>query len=97
MVIGETVAAISTSVADLATIDIQPAAGIEWIVQNIYAAGSIEVYWTDGTNNCGVADQLTGAGSLTNMTHRVTNGFYIQVKNVSGGAINIGYAGVITK
>ncbi len=97
MTVGDSVAAISTSVADNASVDVQPASGVEWILQNVYAAGAVEIYYTDGTNTCGVADQLTGAGSLTNMVHRCTNGYYIKIKNVSGGAINIGYSGVISK
>lgn len=75
---------------------IKPTLGNEWVIHNIYVPDSkdVELYFTDGSHR-----QLvdTGDGSWLNYHWHVTSSFYLEVKNVSGSQIYIGYDGVQTK
>lgn len=99
MAVGDTVTAF-VSKTNNSTLDIQPAAGVEWLIHTLLAEQglSTEVYQVDdaaGTNKK-KTDTLQG-GSVHGLTFRVTNVGWIQLKNVSGSTQFIGYHGVITK
>jgi len=84
------------SVADAAFLSIKPTTGNEWVIHNIYVpeGNDVELYWTDDSNDSLVD---TNDGSWLNYHWHVTAGFYLKVKNVSGGSIYIGYDGIQTK
>jgi hypothetical protein len=84
-----------SSVADDAYLTIQPGASNEWVINNIYYAGAVEVYRYDGTNSILFASD-TAAGALIQCNFRCKNGDYIRVKNVSGDAAILGYDGIVT-
>jgi len=84
------------SVADDAFCDIQPAAGHEAVIHNIYHEDDIEVYRYDGTNNLLFHSEI-GAGCLAMYAFHVTNTDRIRVKNVAGATKLIAYDGVYTK
>ena len=83
------------SVADDAYLTIQPASGNEWIINNIYYSGAVEIYRYDGTNSI-LFDSDETAGGLLSCNFRCTNAYYIRVKNVSGDAAILGYDGIAT-
>lgn len=96
MAIGDVYSGISTSVADDGVLTIQPSAGREASIHNIYVPETAEivVIITDGTN---AISTITNIGCLYSTQFHVTNTFYITVQNVSGGAINMGFDGIYTK
>lgn len=95
MAVGDAVGAISSINAG-AYLDIQPGAGIEWTIHNIYYAGDVELYHYDGSNSLKF-DAVTGYGAYLGMASKATNSVRIRVKNVTAGAILISYDGVVTK
>jgi hypothetical protein len=96
MAVGDAVVVASTSVANNASMTLQPSSGIEWVIHNIYApsTAAIEIYMTDGSNAI-LVDKNTG-GYLGYFLH-LTNAQYMTVKNVSGGTVYMKYDGIITK
>lgn len=84
------------SLADDATLTIQPASGSEVALHYVLAVGAGELYVTDGTDTTLIASTATGnvwfGGSL-----RLTNGLYAYYKNTSGGTQTACYHGVYTK
>ncbi|AEG14683.1 hypothetical protein Desku_1096 [Desulfofundulus kuznetsovii DSM 6115] len=84
------------SVAAGSFLNIQPPAGTEAVITNIYYGGKVEVYFTDGTNSV-LVDSDTAAGSMQGRCFHVTNTLYLQVKNADTAAKLIGFDGVITK
>ena len=95
MAVGDVTSALS-SVANNAYLDIQPAAGVEWVVHNLYHKGSAELYISDGSNEIKVMADTSESGWLGYYLH-CNNTLYYRIKNISGGAIYLGYDGVITK
>lgn len=95
MAVGDVTSSL-TSVANDAYLDIQPASGIEWVIHNLYHAGSAELYISDGTNEIKVMSDTTESGWLGYYLH-ANNDRYYRIKNISGGSIYLGYDGVITK
>jgi len=79
-----------------AYLDIQPSAGVEAVVHNIYHDGDIQLEQYDGTNSL-IFDTDVGAGIYAKYSFHVTNSIRIRVKNTMGTAKLIGYDGVITK
>jgi len=94
MAVGDVVSNLQ-SVSASAYLTIQPSAGVEWVIHNIYHESDIEVYFTNGTNEVKV-DSESGNGDLQGVWH-VTNSYYLKVKNVDTAAKLIGYDGVVTK
>ncbi len=96
MATGDTVTVLPTSVIASASLTIQPNAGIEWIIHNIYvpATATIELYRTDGTNPI-LVDSNTG-GYLGYFFH-LTNTNYMTIKNTTVGTVYMSYDGVISK
>jgi len=94
MAVGDVVSNLQ-SVSASAYLTIQPSAGVEWVIHNIYHESDIEVYFTNGTNEVKV-DSESGNGDLQGVWH-VTNSYYLKVKNADTAAKLIGYDGVVTK
>lgn len=92
---GDVKASISAAVANNGFMTIQPPAGEEWCILKIFYEGSVEFYFTNGTNDV-LFDSDTGAGHLLDKIP-VTNAHYLKVKNVSGAAQDMGYSGYQTK
>ena len=95
MAVGDTYSDLQ-SLADDAELTIQPAAGSEAVIHNAYYGGAVEFYRKDGVDTV-MFDSDAAAGARYGMCWRVTNGQYMTIKNVSGGAIIIGFDGVYTK
>lgn len=85
----------NSSVATTAFLDIQPGAGVEWFVHNIFHEADIEVSWYDGTNTITVEQYLSNGRRP--MGVRVTNSIRLRVKNLDAGTKRIGYDAVVTK
>jgi hypothetical protein len=92
---GEVFIAYSNNLADAGTLDAQPAAGGEAVIHNIYHGGAVEIYFNDGTNTV-LIDSAAAAGVMSWLCYHVTNAKYITIKNVSGGAADVGYDGMYT-
>lgn len=91
---GQAFAGGPTTVTDTSFLTIQPSAGLEAVIHNLYlpAAGSgYELHWYDGSTSEKI-DTLSG--SLYNCLFHVTNARYLRVKNVSGASRNCGWDGV---
>jgi hypothetical protein len=97
MAAGDAVASTSITVTAGATVTIQPSAGVEWTIFNVYApvAASIEVYRTDGTNP--ILIDSNALGGIFNNFWRCTNTSYLSVKNTGVSSIYIYYDGTQTK
>jgi hypothetical protein len=93
MAAGDIFSAGPTSIADTAFMDIQPGASVNVVITNIYYAGAVEFYWYDGTNSIKF-DFDTTFGARLNVSHHCNNSRRVRVKNVSGGAIYMGYDGL---
>jgi hypothetical protein len=95
MAVGDVVSDIQ-SIASGSYLDIQPAAGVEWVIHNIYHASDVQLEFYDGTNSL-IFDTDTGAGVYAKYAFHVNNTRRIRVKNTSASAQLIGYDGVQTK
>lgn len=83
--------------ADVATGNyqaIQPGAGVEWVVHNVFAPNGVqfELYWYNGTDSV-----LIGvySSSLLGYPLSVTNDVYLRIKNTSGATAKFGWSGAI--
>jgi hypothetical protein len=95
MAVGENVLAHS-SVSNGNYLSIQPGAGVEWQLLDLYFGGAWELYRTDGTNAIKIDEGIT-TGSLQQRKMIASNGIYFRIKNVSGGSVYMGYDGIIKK
>lgn len=84
MAVGDVVSAHS-SVSASGYLDIQPSAGAEWVIHNLYYGGSVEVYRTDGTNQI-LIDSDSGPGCRMGTVFHVTNTHYLSLKNTGASA-----------
>lgn len=84
------------STADTSNLDLQPSAGVEVVVHNIYLpeGTKVELYYYDGSDTI---KHLTTYTSLYNVQFHCTNSVYIRVKNVSGAAAILAADGMTTK
>ena len=94
--IGDMFTDISADVANNDYCDIQPGAGHEAVIHNIYYEDDIEVYRYDGANEI-LIESFTGNGVYSWLDFHVNNTDRIRVKNVGGEAHDIGYDGIYTK
>jgi len=92
---GDVVASIS-SVNPAATKTIQPGAGIEWALHNIYHEAEVELYVVEGANEL-LFDDAAAKGSWSAYFFHLTNTHYFKVKNTNAGAKLIGYDGIVSK
>ena len=84
------------SIANDAYLDIQPAAGHEAVIHNIYHEGAVEIYRYDGTNNV-LIDTASAGGCYAFYAFHVGNTDRIRVQNKGGVAKLLGYDGIYTK
>lgn len=96
MAAGDVSSALSPAVANNAFLDLQPAAGVEVVVHNIYYEGAVEFYFYNGVQDIKFDADAT-AGARLNVRHHCTTVNRIRIKNVSGGAQDISYDGMQTK
>jgi len=96
MAVGESVITMS-SIANNAYLTIQPSAGTEYMISNIHSNGSIEIYYSDGTNRILFEKIITSPYATALQKLFTNNTYYIQVKNVSGSTNYIGYSGIQVK
>ena len=95
MVKGDVVASVS-SVAAAAVKTVQPGAGIEWVVHNIYHEAEVELYVVEGATEL-LFDDAATKGSWSAYFFHLTNTHYLKVKNTNAGAKLIGYDGIVSK
>lgn len=96
MAVGDVVANMASAVANNATTNIQPGSGVEWVVHNVYYEGAVEFYIVNGANTIKI-DNDTSSGARLGAVFHLNNTQYLQIKNVSGGSIDIAYDGIQTK
>jgi Tfp pilus assembly protein FimT len=93
---GDVVSGLTAAVANNGTVNIQPGAGVEWVIHNIYYSGAVEYYMVNGANTIKFDSDSANSARLGAVFH-LNNTQYLQMKNVSGGTANIAYDGVQTK
>lgn len=86
----------NASIAAAAFQDINPPAGEEWVIHNIYHEDSVTLDFFDGTNSL-VFDSVVGKGVYAKYQFHVRNGVRIRVKNDAAAAKFIGYDGMATR
>jgi hypothetical protein len=96
MAVGDVFSAAPTSTANNSFLDIQPSAGVEAVIHNLYYGGAAEFYWYDGTNSIKFGSDASG-GSLLAVFLHVTNSKWVRIKNVAGTTQYLGYDGVQSK
>jgi len=95
MAIGDVVSNIA-SVSASSYLDIQPGAGVEWVIHNIYHEDQVQLEFYDGSLSL-IFDSDTGPGIWAWYEFHANNTRRIRVKNTASGAKLIGYDGVVTK
>jgi hypothetical protein len=85
----------NSSVATGAFLDIQPGAGIEWMIHHVHHEAAVELYWWDGTNQFLISS--SSGANYENLNARVTNTIRLRIKNTDAATKRIGYDGVQTK
>jgi hypothetical protein len=98
MAVGDAYIKAPESIANAAHLDLQPGAGVEIVVHNIYVpvGSAVELYYFDGTDTIKF-DEDPVDGSRYNQQFHCTNSVYVRVKNVSGAALILGADGMVTK
>lgn len=92
---GDAVSGLS-SISAGANLTIQPSAGVEWIIHNIYHEAEAELYVVEGSNDL-LFGSSGGKGSWSAYYFHVTNTHYFEVENTNAGAKLIGYDGIVSK
>lgn len=95
MAVGDTKSGLQSIGAGL-YLSIQPPAGEEYIVFNVYHEGTVTLEIYDGTLALPF-ESRPGPDFLGNMQFRATNSRYLRIKNDAGMAKLIGYDGLQTK
>lgn len=98
MAVGDTQAGVATiAIGTTSTFNIQPPAGQEWVIHNVYYDAGLELRMTNGTITVPF-DTDTAMGARMGMSTHVMNGYYLQLRNTSASVVvNIAYDGVQTK
>lgn len=94
MTIGD-VASDQQLIASGARLIIRPAAGVEWVVHNLYYGAAMAIHRTDGANDL-IYDTDTGVGARLGYAWHLTNAIYLELENTSGGDSILGYDGIIS-
>lgn len=92
---GDAVGDLQSKASD-AVLAIQPGAGVEWIIHNIYHEDSVEIYLVEGANEL-LFDSDVAKGNWSAFFFHLTNSHYLKVKNKAASAKLIGYDGVVSK
>ena len=96
MAVNDIVTVAPTSIANNASLTLQPGTGAEWLIKTLYYGGAVEIYRTDGTNSIKI-DSDGVAGGRFSASFLLTSASYMTIKNVSGVAAYISYDGLVTK
>jgi hypothetical protein len=84
------------SIATGAFLTIQPSAGVEWQINNLYHQSACELYFSDVTDDI-LIDSHPGAGRWSFESLRANNTIYFKLKNLDPASKVLGYDGVRTK
>ena len=95
MVKGDAVGGVA-NVNAAAYMTIQPSAGIELIVHNVYHEAGAKIYIVEGSNKL-CFDTHTEGGAWATFFFHVSNTHYLEVENTDAGVALIGYDGIISK
>lgn len=98
MAAGDVFNAGPTSTANGATLAIQPGAGVEAVIHNVYSptGSAFTLAWTDGSNPVTFLSMPAGGGALNLQCH-VTNAKYLLLTNTSGATAYFAADGMVTK
>jgi len=99
MAVGDVISAI-VSASSGGRMSIQPAAGVEWVIQNIWIGSttvSFDLELFDGANTITALSSATGPLVISNMQFHANNSIYPRVLNNDAGTRQFGYDGVQTK
>ena len=77
-------------------LDIQPAAGQECTIHNIYYEAECALFWSDGATEFQFNTDATQGGMFGYCFH-VTNALYLRIKQLNADAKQVGYDGIVTK
>src|SRR5689334_23144669 len=83
------------TVADQASLVIQPTGTETWLIQNIDYGGAMQLYRVSAAGSI-LRDSDTGEGAMLGYDFNVTADQWLELKNVSGGAALLAYDGVKT-
>lgn len=75
---------------------VQPGAGKEWAVHNIYHEAEAELYIVEGTYEL-FFDTSGARGSWSAYFFHLTNTHYFKVKNTNAASKLMGYDGIVSK
>lgn len=96
MAAGDTYLVAGASIANAAVMTLQPAGAAEARIETVEGPGPFTVYrYVDGTNDIPIASGNQTMQFTPGL--KVTNAFYIVVKNTSGSAQYMAASGVCTK
>ena len=95
MVVGDVKKGIATVTAGN-FMDIQPSAGEEWTIHNIFHEAEVELYVSNGTLSI-LFDSETQLGAWLRHAFDLANDFYLRAKNVNAASKVIAYCGKQTK
>jgi len=84
------------SIATTALLTVQPPAGEEWVIHNIYHASDVTLIKTDGAYAIEF-DSEPGAGLYAKYAFHLTNTDYLTVRNDDAETMDIAFDGVVTK
>ena len=96
MAVGDVVTDLQ-SITTTSYLTIQPGAGVEWVIHNIYGAADCEVSRYDGTDESLIDTSPTVGRWWSNLQLHLTNGQYLRIRNINAASKVIGYDGVVTK
>jgi hypothetical protein len=85
-----------SSINAAAALSIQPGAGEEIVIHNIYHEAEVELYIVEGANKL-LFDDASTRGSWSAYFFHCTNDHYLEVKNTNVAAKLISYDGIVTK
>lgn len=96
MAIGDVKQGYANALAPNDYLEIQPPAGEEWIIHNIYYSNSVgfRIVYPGGTLPF---DSDSGNGARLGMVFHVTNTQYLRITNQYSTGINVAFDGVQTK
>ncbi len=93
---GEVVSDIASLIAAGQTYDIRPAAGVEWIIHNIYFSKGIEIFRYNGSSLIPLRT-FADFGQWEWLDFHLTNGNYVRLRSIRSGTTKVGFDGVQTK
>lgn len=96
MAAGDAIDGVSASVAASGNCVIQPGAGVEWCVHNVFCGQNCDVYFVNGSVEIKF-DSMTAPGAWIGQTFFLTNSYYLKIVNTSASAGYYGWTGVQTK